>query len=385
MFGLTNSEGNHGEDAKEYWFYLDSTPTHSYLKCQYKYPQRAFPYADLVHENGRRGKQDYEYELLDTGIFDDDRYFDVVVEYAKAAHDDLLMRVTAYNRGPDEATLHVLPTLWFRNTWSWGDEVVKPSISGAVARHPELGEWHFETDGERWFCENETGSKSAINDHLIAGAPVGRESGTKCAAHHVLDDRGGRVGRGPGPAFGCAEKVDFDAVFAARIEEADAFYAEVIPATLDADRALVMRQALAGLLWGKQYYEYDVHRWLREHGVNPGPERAGHAQRPLVPHDRRRHHLDARQVGVPVVRGLGPCLPLRAAVAGRRRLRQAAGRAAAAHPLPPPDGQIPAYEWNFADVNPPVTAWAALWVFQRETEIRGEGDRDCSPASSSAC
>src|SRR4051812_46595636 len=139
IFGLTNSEGNHGEDAKEYWFYLDSTPTHSYLKSLYKYPQAAFPYGDLLAENRRRGKQDFEYELLDTGIFDEDRYFDVIVEYAKAAPDDILMRVTAHNRGPDAATLHVLPTLWFRNTWSWGEEGVKPTITGAVARHPELG------------------------------------------------------------------------------------------------------------------------------------------------------------------------------------------------------------------------------------------------------
>src|SRR4051794_35242044 len=140
MFGLTNSEGNHGEDAKEYWFYLDSTPTHSYLKCLYKYPQAAFPYDDLLAENGRRGKQDYEYELLDTGVFDEDRYFDVFVEYAKAAPDDILMRVTVHNRGPDAAPLHVLPTLWFRNTWSWGGDEPRPSITGAVASHPELGE-----------------------------------------------------------------------------------------------------------------------------------------------------------------------------------------------------------------------------------------------------
>ena len=158
IFGLTNSEGNHGEDAKEYWFYLDSTPTHSYLKCLYKYPQRAFPYGELVAENGRRGKQDLEHELLDTGIFDENRYFDVFVEYAKAAHDDILMRVTAHNRGPDAAPLHVLPTLWFRNTWSWGGEVVKPSIDGVgvAQRTRSSARAEFETDGELLYCENET-------------------------------------------------------------------------------------------------------------------------------------------------------------------------------------------------------------------------------------
>ena len=177
MFGLNNSEGNHGEDVKEYWFYLDSTPTHSYLKCQYKYPQRAFPYWDLVSTNRNRGKQEMEYELLDTGIFDEDRYFDVVVEYAKGAHDDILMLVTAHNRGPEEATLHLLPTLWFRNTWSWGDEVTKPTleaadgesgIAAARASHAELGEWVLRADGsaQLLFCENET------NNERLFGVPM---------------------------------------------------------------------------------------------------------------------------------------------------------------------------------------------------------------------
>src|SRR6185295_15566940 len=174
MFGLSNGEGNHGEDAKEYWFYLDSTPTHSYMKCLYKYPQREFPYGDLVATNARRGKQDMEYELLDTGVFDDDRYFDVEVEYAKGAHDDVLMLVTAYNRGPDKATLHALPTLWFRNTWAWGAPATKPSLAadgdGVSAAHPELGDWRLYADAPLLFCENETNDgstahpKDAIND-----------------------------------------------------------------------------------------------------------------------------------------------------------------------------------------------------------------------------
>src|SRR3954449_11208866 len=182
MFGLTNSEGNHGEDAKEYWFYLDSTPTHSYMKCLYKYPQRAFPYTDLVATNGARGKHDPEYELLDTGVFDDDRYFDVVVEYAKAAHDDVLMRVTVHNRGPEAAALHVLPTLWFRNTWSWGDAIVKPTLKpdgdGVRAFHSELGAWRLSADAEFLFCENESQGeypKAAINDFLLHDGAVNPE------------------------------------------------------------------------------------------------------------------------------------------------------------------------------------------------------------------
>jgi hypothetical protein len=222
MFGLTNGQGNHGEDVKEYWFYLDSTPTHSYLKCQYKYPQRAFPYEDLVATNARRGKQDMEYELLDTGVFDEDRYFDVVVEYAKGAHDDILMLVTAHNRGPDAASLHLLPTLWFRNTWSWGAEVEKPTVTavdGGPARavHPELGEWllHVGASAPLLFCENETNNerlfgtpnsssyvKDAINDFVVAGhadAVNPAHSGTKVATHHVLSSDRAKARR-----YGCA-------------------------------------------------------------------------------------------------------------------------------------------------------------------------------------
>ena len=214
MFGLTNSEGNHGEDVKEYWFYLDSTPTHSYMKCQYKYPQRAFPYWDLLSTNRGRSKQEMEYELLDTGIFEEDRYFDVVVEYAKAGPDDILMLVTAYNRGPDAAALHLLPTLWFRNTWSWGDDVPKPTLTGADgepgiaaarASHSELGDWVLRADAsaQLLFCENETNNerlfgvanaspyvKDGINEFVVAGkvdAVNPERTGTKVAADHVLD------------------------------------------------------------------------------------------------------------------------------------------------------------------------------------------------------
>ncbi len=379
MFGLTNSEGNHGEDVKEYWFYLDSTPTHSYLKCQYKYPQRAFPYSDLVETSARRGKQDYEYELLDTGVFEEDRYFDVVVEYAKAGHDDLLMRVTAHNRGPDDATLHLLPTLWFRNTWSWGRELPKPSLSaegdGVLASHAELGEWRLLADAEFLFCENETGSKAAIGEHVVNGAALTAQAGTKCAARHVLEIQAGSSAAIQVRLTAVGGPVDFDEVFAKRREEADAFYAEVIPATLDADRTLVMRQALAGLLWGKQYYEYDVHHWLREHGVNPWDPNAPDARN--VPW----FHMIAGDIISMPDKWEYPwfaawdlafhCAPL--SLVDVDFAKQQVELLLSTRYLHP-NGQIPAYEWNFSDVNPPVTAWAALWVYQREVEIRGEGD-----------
>ena len=227
MFGLNNSEGNHGEDVKEYWFYLDSTPTHSYLKCQYKYPQRAFPYLDLVTTNGSRSKLETEYELLDTGIFDEDRYFDVIVEYAKAAHDDIVMLVTAHNRGPEEATLHLLPTLWFRNTWSWGDEVTKPTleaadgesgIAAARASHSELGEWLLRADAsaQLLFCENETNNERLFG--VPNGSPYvkdGDQRVRRARVNTMRSTRSGRVPRsrpitcwrcrpGTAPRFACA-------------------------------------------------------------------------------------------------------------------------------------------------------------------------------------
>jgi hypothetical protein len=405
IFGLPNGGGNHGEDAKEYWFYLDSTPTHSYLKCLYKYPQRAFPYDDLVATNAGRGKQDFEYELLDTGVFEDDRYFDVVVEYAKAGPDDLLMLVTAYNRGPEAATLHLLPTLWFRNTWSWGDTSARPSLeidgAGVRASHPELGEWRLAADApaELLFCENETNNerlfgapnarpppKDAVNDYVVHGAadavnPAG--TGTKCAVHHRLKIPAGgsasiRV-RLTADGRAAAPGPDFERVLAARREEADRFYATVIPPALDADRARVMRQALAGLLWSKQYYEYDVHRWLREHGVNPwGPGAPASSLRNVA-----WFHMVAGDVISMPDKWEYPwfaawdlafhCAPLSLVdVDFAKEQVELLLKTRYLHP----NGQIPAYEWNFGDVNPPVTAWAALYVYEREAEIRGAGDRE---------
>jgi hypothetical protein len=415
MFGLSNGEGNHGEDVKEYWFYLDSTPTHSYMRCQYKYPQRAFPYEDLVSTNGRRSKQEMEYELLDTGIFDENRYFDVVVEYAKAAPDDILMLITAHNRGPDAAALHVLPTLWLRNTWSWGDEVTKPSLEtletdGSIAavgvKHTELGEWVLQADGsaQLLFCENETNNerlfgtpnasahvKDGINDFLVAGRPDAVNddgTGTKVAAHHVLELESGQNAtiRLRLSAAGSESKPKskplgpkFDRTFADRRDEADQFYGTLIPSTLRPDGAMVMRQALAGLLWSKQYYEYDVHRWLREHGSNPWD--------PSAPASSVRNtpwfHMVARDI---------------ISMPDKWEYPWFAAWDLAFHTAPlslvdvdfakqqvellletrylHPNGQIPAYEWNFSDVNPPVTPWAALFVYEREAEIRGEGDRE---------
>jgi Mannosylglycerate hydrolase MGH1-like glycoside hydrolase domain len=416
MFGLNNSEGNHGEDVKEYWFYLDSTPTHSYLKCQYKYPQRAFPYTDLAWTNSNRSKQEMEYELLDTGIFDEDRYFDVIVEYAKGAHDDIVMLVTAHNRGPDEATLHVLPTLWFRNTWSWGDEIPKPAlkavdgipgVAAARASHPELGDWLLCADAsaQLLFCENETNNerlfgvpnaspyvKDGINEYVVHGAADAvnpERTGTKLAADHVLVLAPGdsasirlRLTASDAPADAAPKDKPlgsgFDRVLEARRAEADQFYATVILPDLPADEAMVMRQALAGLLWGKQYYEYDVHRWLGEHGVNPWD--------PNAPASSVRNvawfHMVAGDVISMPDKWEYPwfaawdlafhCAPLSLVdVDFAKEQIELLLRTRYQHP----NGQIPAYEWNFSDVNPPVTAWAALWVYEREAEIRGEGDR----------
>jgi hypothetical protein len=363
FFGLTNTEGNHGEDAKEYWFYVDSTPTHSYMKCVYKYPQRAFPYTELVHHG--RGRGDPEYELLDTGVFDEDRYFDVVVEYAKVAPDDILMRVTAHNRGPEPAPLHLLPTLWFRNGAGM--------IEGGVARHPELGEWRFEAGAPLLYTDNADGAKAAINDHVVGGAPLERTSGSKCAAHFVLevDDVAQvrvRLTTSDAP-------VDFDAVFAQRIEEADAFYAEAIPASLDDDARLVMRQAFAGLLWGKQYYEYDVHRWLGEHGINPWDSVGG------TRNESWFHMLAGDVISMPdkweypwfaAWERAVHCAPL--ALVDVDFAKEQVELLLSTRDLHP-NGQIPANEWNFSDVNPPVSAWAALHVYERELAIRGEGDR----------
>jgi hypothetical protein len=300
LFGLTNAEGNHGEDVKEYYFYLDSTPTHSYMRYLYKYPQNSYPYSDLVHINRRRSRNDREYELLDTGIFNEDRYFDVFVEYAKAASSDILIQITLCNRGPDSATLHVLPTLWFRNTWTWWPEQPKPSLrevkdngGGATvaASHAELGDYFLQCEGSPrlLFTENETNNervfgtpnatpyvKDGIGNCVVAGrqeAVNRNQTGTKAAAHYQLSLGGGSTAVIRLRLGSSAPEKPFDGRFAQTIEEcrseADEFYRAITPARVGEDAAKVMRQALAGMLWSKQHFFFDVDRWLEEHGADP--------------------------------------------------------------------------------------------------------------------
>src|SRR5439155_57366 len=301
LFGLTNSEGNHGEDVKEYYFYLDSTPTHSYMKYLYKYPQSPYPYSNIVDTNRGRGRHQAEYELLDTGVFDGNRYFDVFVEYAKAAPEDILVVLTIVNRGPERASLHVLPTLWFRNTWSWGGEVTKlglrrlegpAGMSVVAASHAELGERYLYCDRSPalLFTENETNAerlfdapncspwvKDAINDYLVQGhvdAVNPAQRGTKVAAHYQVTVEAGksavirlRLSPGDVAALPRGPFGDFNAVVDARRREADELYASITPSSVTPDAARVMRQALAGTLWTKQAFYYGVGRWLDEHGV----------------------------------------------------------------------------------------------------------------------
>ena len=402
LFGLTNREGNHGEDVKEYYFYLDSTPTHSYMKYLYKYPQAAYPYDDLVATNGRRSRAELEYELLDTGVFDGDRYFDVFVEYAKASAEDLLIRITVQNRGPEAAALHVLPTLWFRNTWSWGEEVPRPvlrrSARGVIAAaHAELGERFLACEGAAalLFTENETNTerlfgvanrtpfvKDGIDGYIVhgRGAAVNPEQkGTKASAHYPLTVAAGesRVLRlrlcDAAPSFG-----DFDATLEARRKEADAFYATVIPASLDADAKSVMRQALAGMLWSKQFYHYDVDRWLEERGAGPFK-----ANRRAAPRNEHWHHMyNADIVSMPD-KWEYPWYAawdmafhvLALTLVDEEFGKQQLDLMLRDHYMHP-SGQLPAYEWNFGDVNPPVHAWSTIFTYRLDAVRRGQGDLD---------
>ncbi|WP_204737999.1 MGH1-like glycoside hydrolase domain-containing protein [Gluconacetobacter azotocaptans] len=397
MFGLTNSEANHGEDVKEYYFYLDSTPTHSYMNYLYKYPQSEYPYRDIVETNRRRSRDEPEYELLDTGVFDNDRYFDVFVEYAKEGPEDVLIRITVHNRGREAARLRVLPTLWFRNTWSWDDDRCKPSLQGVKpgairATHPELGEYWLDCDGapELLFTENESNTqrlwgkansaahvKDAFHAYVIAGevdAINPARTGTKAAAHYVLDLPGGgqetirlrlAAPRARNP-FG-----DFEKIFTSRIADADAFYERIAPRALTVDQRRVHRQALAGMLWSKQYYYFDVDRWLREHKGHPMAD----APRPGVRNAEWFHMLNADVISMP----------------DKWEYPWYAAWDLAFHTISlamvdfdfakdqlmlmlrglyfHPGGQIPAYEWNFSDVNPPVHAFATLWLYKYEKQL----------------
>ncbi len=405
MFGLTGPQGNHGEDVKEYWWYLDGTPTHSWNTWRYHYPQREFPYGDLVSENARRGKLDPEYELVDTGAFDENRYWVITVDYAKAASRDLAMRITVENAGPDEATLHVLPTLWFRNTWSWGyDKHPKPTLrldgDRIVGSHSRSGPLVMVGDGspEALFCENETNDarlfgganttpfpKDGINDHVVQGAASVNpdHQGTKAALHYTVTVPPGgstvikvRLVGVPHPALDMdpagpsAAPIDltagFDTVMAARKAEADAFYSAKMPAHVTEDEALVARQALAGLLWGKQFYHYDVKRWLAGDPGQPAPPpgRGGirngewlhlnNHEVILMPDPWEYPWFAAWDLAFHCVT-LAHIDPEFAKAQLILLLREWYMH---------PNGQIPAYEWNFSDVNPPVHAWAALRVFK---------------------
>jgi len=400
LFGLTNAQGNHGEDVKEIYYYLDATPTHSYLKMLYKYPQREFPYAQLVEENARRGKEQLEFELLDTGIFDDDRYFDVFVEYAKAAPEDLLMRVTIYNRGPDEAAIHLLPQLLFRNTWSWKENSPKPEIfptnrSAIAAKHAELGTYTLNCDGnpELLFCDNETNFlrlfgqnqitghfKDAFHDYVVHGnssAVNPERSGTKAGALYQLTIPAGgskQVRLRLSNANNRKSFADFDSIFAQRISEADEFYAGLQKGISDADARNVQRQAFAGMIWSKQFFHYDVTKWLRGDPAQPPPP-------PERKHGRNSDwkHLNAADIISMPDKWEFPwfaawdlafhCISL-AQIDAEFAKHQLVllTREWYMHP----NGQLPAYEWAFGDVNPPVHAWAAYRVFQMDRKQRRE-------------
>jgi len=396
LFGLTNSEGNHGEDVKEYYFYVDSTPTHSYMKYLYKYPQAAFPYRDLVETNRRRTRDDFEYELLDTGVFDDDRYFDVFVEYAKADPEDILVRITVNNRGPENAVLHLLPTLWFRNTWSCGD-TSKPTISqldraSIRASHADLGTriLSCEGDPELLFTENETNVKrlwgqdnpvpyvkDAFHEYLVSGhldAVNPSNTGTKAAAHYRLEvpAGGSQQVRLRLSARQSSKPFEmFDEAVEARISDANDFYDRITPRSLTQDERRVHRQALAGMLWTKQYYYFDLDRWLSEHEAHPlvGKNHRNSRNREWF------HMLNSDIISMPdkweypwyAAWDLAfhtIALSLVDFDFAKDQLLLML-RNLYAHP----NGQIPAYEWNFSDVNPPVHAWATLFLYNIEKEL----------------
>ena len=403
LFGLAGCEGNHGEDVKEYYYYLDSTPTHSYLKCLYKYPQAPFPYERLRAENGRRTRQDPEFELIETGVFAENRYFDVFVEYAKNTPDDILIRITVHNRGPEAAPLSVLPTIWFRNTWSWDSSVTRPELRKSAAGI-ELSEAYYgrrllycDQCTEFLFCENvsdtrtlwgrqdgEPYPKSAIDAYIVHGNraavnPAGR--GTKCAAHYALRlDAGASAtlqlrftDSEPAEPFGDA----FDRIFADRIREADEFYAAVAPRELSGDACSVMRQAFAGMLWSKQFYHYVVRRWLTGDPAFPQPPN----QRLEGRNHEWTHLYNSDVISMPdkweypwyAAWDLAfHCVPLALidSVYAKDQLVLML-REWYLHP----NGQLPAYEWNFGDVNPPVHAWAAWRVYKIEQKRRGAADR----------
>ena len=413
LFGLSNPEGNHGEDVKEEYFYLDATPTHSYLKGLYKYPQAAFPYAQLREENKRRNRLQREFELVDTGAFDQSRYFDVQCEYAKNAPDDILIRITVTNRGPEAASVHVLPTLWFRNVWSWGCThegcEVKPRLAAAGAHtvacdHATLGRFTLQQEDAvpLLFTENETNTqrlfnspnatpyvKDAFHDYVVRGNTAAvnpLQRGTKCAAHHEVTLAAGqaRVFRlrlhsadtAHAPAQGAVFGKKFDAVFAARLADTDAFYADLLAGVSEEKERAVARQAYAGLLWSKQFYHYVVKEWLEgDSAMPPPPEERKNARNAEWAHLFNRDVLsmpdkweypwfaawDLAFHMIPFAK-LDPDFAKHQLNLLLREWYMS------------PSGQIPAYEYNFSDVNPPVHAWAC-WRVYKMTAPRGKRDR----------
>ncbi|MEP6923018.1 MAG: glucosidase [Pyrinomonadaceae bacterium] len=414
LFGLNGNQGNHGEDVKEYYFYLDATPTQSYAKFLYKYPQAAFPYEQLLAESRRRGKTDAEFELLDTGIFDENRYFDVFVEYAKLTAEDIFIKITATNRALESAPLHILPTVWFRNTWSWDTVQPKPRLEkfvdnddttnnfAAVKLDFELGEYflHCYSAPSLLFCENETNlqklysaenkskyAKDGINDFIVnnhADAVNPDNFGTKAAAHYEYE-----LGAGASQTIYLRfcknamielEKRAFvkyaEKLFAQRAREADVFYAEIIPENLSDDAQSVMRQAFAGMIWSKQFYHYNVNVWLDGDPAQPAPPAARKHGR----NKEWRHLNNADVISMPdkweypwyAAWDLAfHCIPLALIDSTFAKYQLILLlREWYMHP----NGQLPAYEWAFSDVNPPVHAWAALRVFQIEQKRRGTGD-----------
>jgi hypothetical protein len=408
IYGLTNSEANHGEDVKEYYFYLDSTPTHSYMKYLYKYPQGEYPYLNLIETNRHRGRLDPEYELLDTGIFNEDRYFDVLVEYAKASPTDILIQISVSNRGREAAALELLPTLSFRNTWTWWPDEPKPSLKDATGRDgsgviaassAHLGDYFLHCEGSTHllFTENETNNerlfgtanptpyvKDGINNYVVAGredAVNPDHTGTKAAAHYQLSVGAGatevirlrltNAARRAKEAFGRG----FDQIIEARRREADAFYRAITPAGVDDDAADVMRQALAGMLWSKQYFFFDVDMWLREHGIDP--------MRPSARQIRNRewfHMMSDHVISMPdkweypwfAAWDLAFHTIALSTVDIDFAKQQLDLLLAGIYMHP--TGQIPAYEWNFSDVNPPVHGWATIFAYRTEQALRGKTD-----------
>jgi hypothetical protein len=403
LFGLANQEGNHGEDVKELYYYLDGLPTHSYMRMLYKYPQAAYPYQHLLDENRKRGYDDPEYELIDTGIFDERRYFDVFIEYAKAGPEDILMKVTIANRGPEKASLHVLPQLWARNRWEWKGltetAVIRAlSETEAEARHPEMSDMrlYIGQPATFLFCDNETNRrriygehdapgpfKDGINDYLVSGQQDAIRAegwGTKCAAHHVVDiDAGAEVvlrlrfagGERLANPFG-----DFDTIVAARLAEADEFYAAVQSGIANPDARLVQRQAFAGMLWSKQFYNYNVRTWLMGDPAEPKPP----SERWQGRNSDWLHMRNGDIISMP----------------DKWEYPWYASWDLAFHSLPlaaidpeyakgqllllvgdnymHPNGQIPAYEYAFGDANPPVHAWATWRVFEMDRKLTGIAD-----------